>query len=273
MKVCIIGGTGRMGRFFGNILERAGHDLARTGRGPDEKYRECAAEADVVMISVPIRQTVRVIATVAGVLSPDQLVCDLTSLKTAPVGAMLESGADVLGLHPMFGPSAPSLSGQTIIAVRARTRGPLTDNLLGIFRENGARITYSTAEEHDRMMAVVQGLTHFLTLTLAETMRTVGIPPEKTLDFMSPVYQIEMGLAGRLLSQDPALYEDILRLNPYVPDVLRTCEDSVRRLGRSVSDKEGVFSDCFRRDAEFFGDYCRDAASLTDRLIASMVNP
>jgi prephenate dehydrogenase len=273
MKVCIIGGTGRMGRFFGDILEREGHDLTLTGRGPDEMYRECAEKSDVIMISVPIRETVRVIGTVAGVLSAAQLICDLTSLKTAPVRAMLESGADVLGLHPMFGPSVPSLSRQTIIAVRARTRGPLADDLLGIFRKNGARITYSDAEEHDRMMAVVQGLTHFLTLTLADTMRTLGTTPEKTLDFMSPVYQIEMGLAGRLLSQDPALYEDILRLNPHVPDVLHACEDSVRRLGRSVRADEGAFSDCFRKDAEFFGEYSRDAASLTDRLIAFMVNP
>lgn len=52
-------------------------------------------------------------------------------------------------------------------------------------------------------MALVQGLTHSVTLMVAETMRRVGVTPEDSAPFMSPVYQIEMGLVGRLLSQSP----------------------------------------------------------------------
>jgi prephenate dehydrogenase len=52
-------------------------------------------------------------------------------------------------------------------------------------------------------MAVVQGLTHFVTLMMADTMRRLSTNPQQTEPYMSPVYQIEMGLVGRLLFQDP----------------------------------------------------------------------
>ena len=104
---------------------------------------------------------------------------------------MLCSKAEVIGLHPMFGPSVRTLEQQTIIVTPARCSKENLSRLTGIFEREGARITITTPEAHDRMMAVVQGLTHFVTLSMAETMRRIGITPADTEPFMSPVYQIE----------------------------------------------------------------------------------
>jgi len=81
-------------------------------------------------------------------------------------------------------------------------------------------------------MAVVQGLTHYVTLGMAGTMRRLGVTPEDTMAFMSPIYQIEMSLVGRLLSQDPDLYADILMLNPAVPRSSRHAGSRLQRFGR-----------------------------------------
>ena len=68
-----------------------------------------AGTCDLVVVSVPIRDTVRVIGEIAPFLREDQLLCDFTSLKTGPVAAMLRSKAAVIGLHPMFGPTVSSI--------------------------------------------------------------------------------------------------------------------------------------------------------------------
>ena len=81
---------------------------------------QSAEQCDLVIVSVPIRDTVRVIEEIAPLLTQDQLLCDLTSLKVAPVDAMLKSKAQVIGLHPMFGPTVSSLRHQTIIVCPAR---------------------------------------------------------------------------------------------------------------------------------------------------------
>jgi prephenate dehydrogenase len=225
------------------------------------------------MVSVPIRDTVRVIEEIAPLLQESQLLCDLTSLKVGPVKAMLKSNADVIGLHPMFGPTVSSLKQQIIIACPARAAPATIQALFDVFRNEGAVCTITDPEEHDRAMAVVQGLTHFVTLCVAESIRRLKIDIEKTRSLTSPVYQIELGLVGRLLSQDPDLYGSILLENPYVPEVLAACRSSVQDLQEIVASKNaGRFRDFFAQNTRHFGDYCSEGMARTDALIEYMVN-
>ena len=272
MKVGIIGGTGKMGGLFSRVFERAGDEVACSGRNTRITAMDIAAKSDLIIISVPIHSTAEVIRNIAPHLTESQVICDLTSLKVFPVKEMLCSRAEVIGLHPMFGPSVRTLEQQTIIVTPARCSHEVLDRLTSIFEKEGARITITTPEAHDRMMAVVQGLTHFVTLSMAETMRRIGITPAETEPFMSPVYQIETGLVGRLLSQDPGLYGDMLRMNPFVPAVLEACENAVRDVKSTVlSGESGLFEQLFTRNSEHFGNYCTEATSLTDSLIEAMV--
>jgi len=272
MQIGIIGGRGRMGSLFGEIFSRAGYEILVAGRETDLVNSEAVTGSDIVMVSVPIRETRQVIERIAPVLRTDQLVCDLTSLKSDPVNAMLATRAEVIGLHPMFGPTVPSLLRQTIIMCPERCREETRKNMVDIFAREGARVTFSTPLEHDRIMAVVQGLTHFVTLSMAETMRRAGMRAERTEEFTSPVYQIELGLVGRLLSQDPELYADMLCMNPFVPEVLRLCNESVKDLSATVigGDAEG-FTRLFKQNADDFGEFRERSQEFTDFLIRAMV--
>ena len=271
-KAGIIGGTGRMGRLFAGVFRRAGYEVMVSGRSTKITSHDIAQECDLVIVSVPIRDTVRVIEEIAPLLGKGQLLCDLTSLKAAPVAAMLKSKAEVIGLHPMFGPTVTSLKQQTIIACPARASRATIQSLLDVFRNEGAVCTITDPEEHDRAMAVVQGLTHFVTLCLAESIRQLNIDIEKTRAFTSPVYQIELGLVGRLLSQDSDLYGSILLENPYVPEVLAACRSSVQDLQEIVASKNaGRFRDFFAENTRHFGDYCAEGMEKTDALIEYMV--
>ncbi|NTW92698.1 MAG: prephenate dehydrogenase/arogenate dehydrogenase family protein [Methanoregulaceae archaeon] len=273
MKVGIIGGTGKMGGFFAGVFKRAGHDVLICGRNTRVTCRDLAQECHLVMVSVPIRDTVRVIREIAPLLTPSQVLCDLTSLKVAPVDTMMESSASVIGLHPMFGPGVPSLRGQTIVVIPARCSDETLGSLITIFEREGAVITLSTPEEHDRVMSLVQGLTHFVTLMVADTMRRLSVSPRETSPYMSPVYQIEMGLVGRLLSQDPDLYGDMLRLNPFVKPVLGACGESLDEIREIIlSDDAGAFREIFLKNTRNFGEYCARAEDETDYLITAMVS-
>ena len=51
----------------------------------------------------------------------DRLWLDVTSVKEAPVQAMLASQAEVVGLHPMTAPpKAPTLKGRVMVVCEAR---------------------------------------------------------------------------------------------------------------------------------------------------------
>ncbi len=274
MRVGIVGGTGRMGSFFAQVWKAEGHDVQVSGRNTVVTSRDLTQWSDMVVISVPIRSTVEVIGEIAPLLTETQILCDLTSLKMEPVKAMLRSSAEVIGLHPMFGPGVSSLAGQTIIACPARCRDETRDRILGTFSRQGARVVSTTPEVHDRMMAVIQGLTHFSTLCMAETIRRTGIPVTDALRCTSPVYRIEMGIIGRLLGQDPDLYADMLIMNPFVPPILENLHRSMQELEEIIRNGHSdVFRSFFLQNADAFGEDRERATRETDALIEFLVRP
>ncbi|WP_440949752.1 prephenate dehydrogenase/arogenate dehydrogenase family protein [Methanosphaerula subterraneus] len=270
--VGIIGGTGQMGSFFAGVFRRAGWKVAARGRKSDQPLDRFLDPCDIVMIVVPIRATIGVIEEVAPLLRADQLLCDLTSLKTGPVRAMVRSKAGVVGLHPMFGPGVETLQGQTIVVTPATAPEERYGPMVRVFTADGARITVTTPEHHDRMMAIVQGLTHFMTLCMADTMRRQRIEIEEVLTYTSPIYRIQLGLIGRLLSQDAGLYGDMLQMNPAVGPVLADCEEAVQSLRASVqSGDPDRFSRFFLENAEKYSIYGPQATAETDHLIQCLV--
>jgi prephenate dehydrogenase len=272
MRIGIIGGTGRIGAFFQKVWEADGHEVWVSGRRTFRTAEELARKCDMVVVSVPIRSTVSVIEEIAPLLTERQILCDLTSLKMEPIKAMLRSSAEVIGLHPMFGPGVSSLQGQTIIACPVRCKKETEEKVLEGFTRQGARVIHTTPETHDRMMAVIQGLTHFSTLCMAETMRRTGIPVADALRCTSPIYRIELGVIGRLLGQDPDLYADILTMNPYVPPVLDALQEAMRHLQELVQqgDRDG-FRSFFLSNAETFATDRQRATEETEALIEFLV--
>jgi prephenate dehydrogenase len=267
----IIGGNGKMGRLFSAVLERHGFEVRVSGRRTALSNRRLAEESDIVMVSVPIRSTVGVIGEIAPLLTEGQLLCDLTSLKAGPVGAMLASKAQVLGMHPLFGPTVSSLRNQTVILTPARCGSPLAARIPEILRAEGARLLVMDPDAHDRLMAVIQGLTHFGNLCMADAIRRTGTDLATAVGATSPVYRIQMGLIGRLLSQDPALYGDILQLNPHVPGVLASFGEAAADLRARVEGGDlPAFMEFFDRAAETYRPYLDQAAAETDALIGFM---
>ena len=108
--VGIVGHAGAYGRWLARFLERRmglqvrGSDIADPG---SPTPAELARQVDVLVFSVPIRRTVAVIESCIAHADGGEagaLWLDLTSIKQAPVAAMLGSRADVAGLHPMAAP-------------------------------------------------------------------------------------------------------------------------------------------------------------------------
>lgn len=270
--VGIIGGRGEMGRFFRDVFEKEGYLVIISGRTTELSSRDLAQQARIVVVSVPIRDTVAVIDDIAPFLSGGQIICDLTSIKQGAMEAMLATPAQVIGLHPMFGPGVSSLAGQTVIAVPARCMPAAGDEILGLLSRQGARVTVATAPEHDRMMAVIQGLMHFSTLVVAETMREIDAAPENLLRYQSPIYQIETGIIGRILGQDADLYGPILQDNPEVREVVTAFSAAAARLRDIVCthDTDG-FAAFFEENAAFFGPVIPASMETTNRLIQGLV--
>jgi prephenate dehydrogenase len=107
---------------------------------------------------------------------------------------------------------------------------------------------------------------------MAETMRRRSIGIDAALAFTSPVYRIELDLIGRLLSQDPSLYGDILQLNPYIPEVLATFRNVAADLESITTHGNGdQFTEFFTKNRGAYSDYTERAAEESDAIIRFLV--
>ncbi len=254
----IIGHQGKYGRFLERLFtdydcEVIGAD-ARDGPDVDGRNRVVIDRAQVVVFSLPPREIIRgAISCLTASSRPEQLWLDITSIKVAPVQAMLQSQAEVVGLHPMCAPTVGSLRGQTVVVCPARLAK--WERWLNEFLYwTGAKLKVCAPEEHDRAMAIVQGLVHAMQLTMAATIRSLGEDVSESLSFTSPVYKIAFSLIGRILKQDAELYADIQMLNPNTPQVLGQAVAELQKFLETVTAQDRTrFIEEFGRSRDHFG--------------------
>ena len=236
--VGIVGHAGAYGRWLARFLERRmglqvrGSDIADPG---SPTPAELARQVDVLVFSVPIRRTVAVIESCIAQADGGEagaLWLDLTSIKQAPVAAMLGSRAEVAGLHPMAAPpKIGTLEGRTLAVCRARVArwGPWLDALLAAMRADCVEIAPAA---HDRAMALVQGLVHASHLAQADVLRRCAAEAGgmRALHALRTVgHELDLTVTGRILAGNPAIYEDIQFGNPDVLPVLERLGTQRRR--------------------------------------------
>jgi prephenate dehydrogenase/chorismate mutase len=277
--VAVVGGRGGIGRVLVRLFEDLGHRVLVADLDTDLAAADAAAAADVTVVSVPIDATERVIADVGPRVRPDALLMDVTSLKAAPVAAMLaateRSGAAVVGTHPMFGPGVHTLQGQRVVLCRARGDAWFAWAATA-FEARGLTVTEATPDRHDRAMAVVQVLTHFQTqvygLALARLERALGMSLDETLGLTSPAYLLELFVAARHFAQSPALYGPIEMRNPRAAEVtaaFRAAADEVA--GVVAAGDLARFEAIFAEVRAFFGAFAAEAVEQSSYLIDRVV--
>lgn len=227
VKIAIIGGSGQMGQWFRRFFEGLGHLVLVADLDTPETPQEVAAQAEVVVLSVPIHAVVKVAQEVAPHLRPDAVLMDITSVKQRPLDAMLKAfPGEVVGTHPLFGPGEASIVGRTVVLCPGR--GERWFNWLkNLLEQVGAHVRVTSATEHDRLMSVVQGLAHFVLIALGRAIRQLGVPLQDLQDFATPTFATLHQLTQRLLSQDAQLYACIQLANPANRPALRALEDAV----------------------------------------------
>ena len=270
--IAIIGGEGGMGRSLNTLFSDLGHEVLSADLDTELRPEDAVATADVVIISVPIRETRDVIEQLGPRVRKDALLMDVTSIKTDPMEAMLASTeASVLGTHPMFGPGVNTYQGQRVVLCPGRGDEWL-DWARQMFTARGLVITETTPAEHDSMMAIVQVLHHFKTQALGLALSRAGAPLEESLRFTSPAYLLETYVTGRHFAQAPELYGPIEMLNPDSERVITIFQQAAAELAETLADQDqAAFDRVFADVRAFFGDFTEEALEQSGFLIDRLV--
>ncbi|MDH5442912.1 MAG: prephenate dehydrogenase/arogenate dehydrogenase family protein [Hadesarchaea archaeon] len=247
MKVAVIG-AGAMGQWLAGFVkqnldevvvadvsatkaERVAKELGISSKS----VAEAAAEAELVLVAVPISKTPEVIKSLTGQVQRGVLIADITSVKSDVVEVMktIEAKVELVSLHPLFGPGAASVKGKDFVVVPVKP-GQRYAALKNRLIELGARVTEMDAEEHDRLMAITQCMTHFVLLVYLDALKSMkGLKQAEKL--RTPMFATLLDLAKSVLAGNPELYGELQVRNRYARVVRSSLLEACRSLDIAFS--------------------------------------
>ncbi|MDT8445878.1 MAG: prephenate dehydrogenase [bacterium] len=269
-RIGIIGGTGMMGRMFVPAWEALGKEVMVSGSKDLEQEKALVLNSELVIVSVPIEKTPEVIQRITPWLTPQHLLSDFTSIKAKVIPRMLETPAQVISAHPMFG-EVPSLKGHNVILLPVNG-GKRLHQMERLYKELGLNVVVMEDwKKHDESMSVIQGLMHFLHITFSRVLAKRQVDLSTILQIMSPVYQANFAFACRILQRDPHLYTHILMDNAenlsVLKDFLGEAEEHYKLI---VKKDEATFEQHFLNAREFLGEQGEVFAAQSDYLIEKL---
>ena len=223
-----------MGRWFANFLLKEGKEVIITGRNERkllEAKRQLGVEvatnveavksAEAILISVPIDNFEEVVEQVSPYIRPEQIIIDITSIKVFPVETMhkhIKAGL-TLGTHPVFGPGAKGIANQNFVLTPTNERERALAQKVGEYLETrGAKVALMTPQEHDEMMAVILGLSHFIAIVSADTL--LSFDKLKQMEAVSGItYKVLLTLVESVISEDPEFYASLQMSLPNMMEI------------------------------------------------------
>lgn len=232
-----IAGVGLIGGSFGLALKAAGHAGEIVGLGRDRARLDLAvergaidrgetdaaaavADADVVLLAVPMGSMRPVLAALAPGLGGDTVVTDAGSVKgsfVADARAVLGSLERVVPGHPIAGTERRGIEAafaelfrdhRVVLTPLAETRADAVDTVTRLWAATGARVEQLDVEAHDRLLAATSHLPHMLAFGLVDALAR-GDDPEAVFRYAAGGFRD----FTRIASSDPVMWRDICLAN------------------------------------------------------------
>ena len=236
-------GFGRFGKVLANILQRGfaikAYDPKPAGPFPGVQFLDLdtVLNEKVVFIAVPIRHFESVIADISKKLKKETTLIDVCSVKSYPVNIMLKILPDHIGViatHPMFGPDS-YMSNSNLKMMINNTRDLYNQYSFWkrFFSDQSIQIIEMTPDQHDRLAAKTQGVTHFLGRMLKE----FGI---KKTNIDTQGFRDLLDLVEQTCNDTWELYADLQLYNPYTEDMVEKLKASTNKLDNQLNELRDV---------------------------------
>ncbi len=177
-----------------------------------------AAAQDIVVFAVPLASLEDAARRAAPHIRPGALVVDVTSVKLRPLEILTDvipAHADLLGTHPLFGPQSGKngITGLRLALAPVRIAPERYYSICDFLSDKLGLLTLKVdPDAHDREMAKVQAMTHFMSRAL----RAIGLGPSP---MATKAYEKLQEFASIVLSDSWDLFLTIENGNPHAAAV------------------------------------------------------
>ena len=255
----VIGGAGKMGRWFADFFTSQGFATTVADPGVDDgpgrfhNWTDAGVDYDVIVVAAPLAVSGRILAQLA-VLKPRGLVFDIGSLKSPLIDGLQElraAGCRVASLHPMFGPDTRLLSGRHLIFCDAGD-ADATAAARELFAATMVEQLEMGLEDHDRLIAYVLGLSHALNIAFFTALAESGEAAPRLARMSSTTFDSQLLVSAAVAQDNPYLYFEIQNLNRYGLGPLDALCEAAQRIRETVAaGDESAFVELMERGRDY----------------------
>jgi prephenate dehydrogenase len=195
------------------------------------------ANADFVIVSVPVDTAIVLLPKVLDLVSNSAIVFDVGSTKVPICEAVANhpKRRNFIATHPIAGTefSGPSAAikglfhGKTnIICEVEKTTFKLQEKALWLFKAIGMRIRYMDPKSHDKHIAYVSHLSHISSFMLGKTVINKEKDEQDIFDMAGSGFESTV----RLAKSSPAMWTPIFKQNK--KQVVKTLEEYIANLSK-----------------------------------------
>jgi prephenate dehydrogenase len=291
---CVVaGGAGAVGGLVVDLLLGAGADVlvVDVAAPPAEIDQACAfvrgdvcamdarlvaevRRADIVVLALPEHVALAAVPGLARELRPGALLVDTLSVKTGIVASLAAHAAHLqaVSLNPMFAP-ALGFDGRAVAAVVVHD-GPRARALLDAVGRRGGRVAEVGADEHDRVAAVTQALTHATVLAFGLALDELDVSVEDLGAVAPPPHLTLLALLARIASGHPDTYWDVQTGNPHARRARTALAEGLATLADAADQGiRGDFAAILERARERLGPDAYAYARLCEELFVVARRP
>jgi cyclohexadieny/prephenate dehydrogenase len=207
------------------------------------------ADADLVILCVPVGAMRAVAAAIAPALKPGAIVSDTGSVKASVVEGvtpLLPAHAHFIPGHPVAGTeySGPDAGFSTLFVNRWSILTPAEDvdaaalaTLTAFWSEAGANVETMSATHHDIVLAITSHVPHLIAYNIVRTAADLEkVTQSEVMKFSAGGFRD----FTRIASSDPTMWRDVFLNNrDAVLEVLGRFNEDLSALQRMVRDGDG----------------------------------
>ena len=243
-SVGIIGASGNMGKWFTEYFSENGYSVGLYSRklkkkkNPKSKIfksiRDCVIHSDIIIISVPIETTNKIIDEVVKYSDNTKLVMEISSMKNQIVSNMkkLSNKSQLMSIHPLFGPGANIFKPQKFILVPIKSTQSEKKLFSSLFPNS--KLVICNANQHDQSMAYIISLVYFLNLSFVLSLNK--IPNLK--DISGTSFTIQYLLASGIFHDTPEVISSLQISNEQFSDVLEDFMININSIENIISKRD-----------------------------------
>lgn len=226
------------------VVSSRSHSDGDAGHGARFAPLKEVLSQPIIVPSIPSQFFEEFFTTNKQYINPDALVIDVCSVKVKPLAVLeqcLPETCSIIGTHPLFGPTSikksGGIKGLRCVVSNVRSSTEQHKSLVALLSEQaGLHVLERTPEQHDKEMAYVQGLSHYI----ARVMDIMDIPKSEmsTLAY-DDLYDMKMVQAKDTWD----LFESIMHENPFALEVNQQFKAAQDKLDADINAEPGSLNE------------------------------